>query len=207
MTLHQVLAALDAADLEPPRKRNARLAALRKSIGTDGPLARSLWDTGRRDARTLATTVADRGHVDRATLDAWALALDDAPLARAFSRLAAATPGTDVLARGWIDAESEWTRAAGWSALGLLVAKPETVPDAECVALLGRIDTTVRETGPAVQRAMNGALIAIGARGGSLQKKALVVARRVSKILPDSDAVEQIHRLGDRANVAKFWSR
>lgn len=207
MTLTEVLAALDAADLESPKKRVSQLAALKKSIGIDGPLARSLWETGRRDARALATTIADPGRLERSTLDAWAGTLDDAALADAFSRLAAATPGAELLARDWIDAESEWTRAAGWSALGHLVAKAGALPDAECVALLGRIDATLREAQPGVRDAMNGALIAIGARGGSLQKKALVVAKRVAKILPGSDAVEQIHRLGDRANVEKFWSR
>ena len=207
MTLTEVLSALDVADQEPPKKRLVRLAALKKSIGTDDLLARSLWETGRRDARVLATTVADPGHADPATLDVWAGALDDVALVEAFSRLAAAAPGTDVLARGWIDAEAEWTAAAGWSALGYLVARGGVIPDAECVLLLGRIDGSLRDAKPGVRQAMNDALIAIGARGGSLQKKALVVAKRMAKILGGSDAVEQIHRLGDRANVEKFWSR
>lgn len=207
MTLTEVLTALDAADLEPPKKRVSRLAALKKSIGLDDPLAKSLWETGRRDARVLAATVADPGRLDRATLEAWAAVLEDAALADAFSRLAAATPGADVLARGWLEAEAEWTQAAGWSVLGHLVAKPGVLADAECVVLLGRIDAQLREAKPGVRDAMNGALIAIGARGGSLQKKALVVAKRVSKVLVGSDAVDQIHRLGDRANVEKFWSR
>lgn len=207
MTLTEVLSELDAADLEPPKKRISRLAALKKSIGTDDALARSLWATGRRDARVLAATVADPGHADAATLDAWAPAVDDAALAEAFARLAASTSGSERLARGWTGAESEWTQAAGWAVLGHLVAKPGLIADAECVVLLGRIDAELRDARPGVREAMNGALIAIGARGGSLQKKALVVAKRVSKVLVDSDAVEQIHRLGDRANVEKFWSR
>ena len=71
---------------------------------------------GRPDARLLATTIADPGRVDRGTLDTWAGALDDVALADAFSRLAAATPGAEVLARDWIGADAEWTAAAGWSA-------------------------------------------------------------------------------------------
>ncbi|HEX6851291.1 MAG TPA: DNA alkylation repair protein [Candidatus Polarisedimenticolaceae bacterium] len=207
MTLTDVLSALDAADQEPPKKRVSRLAALKKSIGTDDALARALWETGRRDARVLATTVADPGHVDRSTLDAWAGAVDDAALVESFSRLAGAVPGTEVLARTWIDAQAEWTQAAGWSTLGQFVGKGGVLTDAECVVLLARIDAGLRDATPGVRDAMNGALIAIGARGGSLQKKALVVAKRISKILVGSDAVEQIHRLGDRANVEKFWSR
>lgn len=207
MTLNEAMTELEAAAREPTRRRTSRLAALGKAIGIDDALARSLWATGRRDARMLATRVADAAALDRETVDRWAGGLDDDALAEAFSRLAAARPGAESLAREWIGAESDRTAAAGWFVLGNLVGKGQTIPDAECVALLGRIDSGVRDAETGVRNAMNDALIAIGARGGSLQKKALVVAKRVVKIVAGSDAVERIHRLGDRANVARFWSR
>ena len=167
----------------------ADMGKLRKRIKVDHELARALWATGVHEARVLATMIADPARADAELLDAWARELDSYTIADAFAAFALATPGARDTARRWRDADHEWVEQAGWQMTsGLAMGRPpasEKLSDAECSALLERIECEMDGAKNRVRHAMNGALIGIGSRGGALEQAAVGAARRIGKVEVD----------------------
>lgn len=163
----------------------AHLGKLQKRIRTDAALAAKLWASGNHDARVLATKVADAASIPSGTLDAWARDLDNTVVADAFALLAARTPHAAAKARKWARSKGEWTGRVGWALVSLEARGAREVPDAVFEARLGEIEAGIHTAKNRVRDAMNGALIAIGLRGGALEKKALAAARRIGRIEVD----------------------
>ena len=98
--------------LLPPK---ATIDAIRKRVKVDHDAALELWETGRRDARLLATTIADAGRLTAQHIDAWRKDLGDRVITASLGELAArGTIPLDDVAR-WCDDEHEWTSVLGWS--------------------------------------------------------------------------------------------
>lgn len=198
MTLALALAALEKAGTAQNRRLAAKhgvgpqqfgvsyaeLKKLAKAIGSDQALAAGLWGSGNHDARVLATMVADPDAFTARDLDAWARDLDNYLVCDAFGTLAARSPQGAARAAAWRDRKGEWVATAGWNVTALL-AMGDDADEADLAALVPVIATTIHERPNRVRHAMNMALIAIGARGGELEKAALAAAARIGKVEVD----------------------
>lgn len=198
MTLAQALAALEKAGTAQNRRLAAKhgvgpqqfgvsyaeLKKLAKAIGSDQALAAGLWGSGNHDARVLATMVADPDAFTARDLDAWARDLDNYLACDAFGTLAARAPQGAARAAAWRDRKGEWVATAGWNVTAFL-AMGDDADEADLAALVPVIATTIHERPNRVRHAMNMALIAIGARGGELEKAALAAAARIGKVEVD----------------------
>lgn len=221
MNTKEALAALEAAGTAQNRKVYARHGVngacygvsyanqgkLRKRIGTDHDLAAGLWASGNHDARVLATMVADPARMDARTLDAWAKALDSYVITDAFSQLAAKSPAGPARARKWVRSRAEWVAAAGWNVVTILAqGASEAFGDDELEGLLETIEAGVQRAANRVRYAMNGALIAIGARSAAFAKLATAAAKRIGPIEVDHgetgcktpDAASYIRKMRER---------
>lgn len=181
----------------------ANQGALARRVGTDTVLAMQLWATGNHDARILATRIADPGELSSSQLDAWARQLDNGMVTDAFSQLVARTPYATRKMTAWTRAASEWVGRSGWRLVAHGALGQFEVDDAQLQDFLARIEKGIRRSRNKVRDAMNGALIAIGGRGGKLERAAIATARRVGRVEVDHgdtdcvtpDAVSYIRRM------------
>ncbi len=203
MTLAQALAALEKAGTAQNRKVYARhgvggpqygvsyaeLGKLKKMIGTDHDLALALWATGNHDARILATMVADPAACTARALDAWAREADSPVQAGAVAGVAAASPTAASRIDAWRGRRSDLVSACAYDTLAALAA--DTARELDEAWLLGHvaeIAATIHDRANRTRHSMNMALIAIGARGGALEKAAVAAAARIGKVDVDHGA-------------------
>ena len=225
MGFEEVLDALRAAGTAQNRKVYARhgvrremfgvsyaeLGRLKKRIGTDHDLAKRLWATGNHDARILATMVADPAAMKAADLEAWAKDLDSYVVTDAFSGLVAKSPHAPAKLAKWTRAKGEWIGAAGWNLVGSLALSADDVPDSVLVEMLRTIETEIHGRRNRVRHSMNMALIAIGGRNATLEKKAVAAANRIGRVEVDHgetgcqtpEAIPYIRRMRERARARR----
>lgn len=198
MTPAQALAALEQAGTAQNRKVNAKhgvgpaqcgvsyaeLKKLAKAAGCDQALAVGLWGSGNHDARVLATMVADPAAFTAPELDAWARDLDNYLVCDAFGSLVARSPLAAGRATAWRGHKGEWVATAGWNVTAHLAMRDDADEPA-LAALIPGIAGAIHDRPNRVRHAMNMALIAIGARGGALEKAALAAAARIGKVEVD----------------------
>ena len=199
MTLSEAMAALEAAGTAQNRKVYARhgvkspmfgvsyanLGKIQKKIKVDQALAEQLWATGNHDARVLATKIADRAAIRASTLEAWVRDLSSYVDTDAFAHLAARTPHAEKKTAAWTKSKKEWIAAAGWTVLSAVAMNDPGGDPEKYAAWLERIEDGLHEAPNRVRYSRNNALIAIGIRGGALQKKAIAAARRIGKVEVD----------------------
>jgi len=162
----------------------ADLGKLVREIGADHELALELWASGNHDARVLATMVVDPGRMSARELEGWAEALDNHVLTDAFARVAAKSPAAPALERKWTRSKDEWLGAAGWGIRAQRVESP-ALSDADLEACLAEIEAKIHGAKNRTRYAMLMALIAVGVRGGELQKKAVAAAKRIGVVEVD----------------------
>jgi 3-methyladenine DNA glycosylase AlkD len=203
-TTETVLHDLEAAGSEQTRKTNRRhgigdnqygvlyssLGALEKQIkreknpARDHDMGLELWATGNHEARVLALRLLDPQRMDDETLNAWVCEVDNYGMADAFAAFAAKTPHAHDLAFDWIGQNGEWVEAAGWNVLSHLILTGE-LSDAECAALLPRIERDIHTAKNRVRYSMNMVLINIGVRGGDLYTGAVTSAQHIGPVMVD----------------------
>lgn len=199
------------------------LEKIRKSIGVDQKLADQLWATGNHDARTLATQIADPEQMTQSKLDAWAKTANSQFSLDAVAALAMQTKHALKCFEKWAKSKQEWTAAAGWHVLaGGCCGRPgktpspiEAQPDSFFAKQLDHIEKHIHTSPNRVRYSMNGALIAIGGRGGALSTKALAAAKRIGKVEVDHgdtscktpDAYAYIEKMNARAAAKKKTSK
>ncbi len=199
MSFSDVMAELEEAGTAQNRKVYARhgvggpqfgvsyasLGKLHKKIKIDQALAERLWASGNHDARVLACKVADPAAVRSSTLDAWLRDLDNYVLSDAFAQLVANTRFADNKLAKWTKSKREWVATAGWTTLASRALNDAEGSIADYAAWIPKIEDGLHAAPNRVRHARNQALIAIGGRGGSLEKKAIAAARRIGKIEVD----------------------
>jgi 3-methyladenine DNA glycosylase AlkD len=195
MDLKNALKELEAAGSEPTRKTYARhgvkspmygvnystFTKLKKQIKSDHALARLLWATGNHDARILATMIAVPSQMNEAELESWVAALDNYVLTDAVAKVAAASAYAMKKMQQWTRSTDEWTSSAGWSILGVMTTD-RSLADSFFDPYLTRIEKEIHEAPNRTRYAMNGAVIAIGCRGGAAMSKAVTVAKRIGPV-------------------------
>ena len=161
------------------------IAALAKRIGRDQPLADELWRSAVHDARVLAAQIADGALIDRSTADRWLADAGNHVLVEALAKPLAGAPQAHAIARDWRGREDEWPSSAGWALTAQLALRPGAFQDAECEELLAAIEQRIAGAPNRTRHEMNGALIAIGSRGGALDARAREVAGRIGTVAVD----------------------
>ena len=161
------------------------IGVLAKRVGRDQRLADELWCSGNHDARVLAAQIADGALVERSTADRWIADVDNCVLVLAVVRPLADAPDAVELARDWRAADGEWTTSAGWALTASLAMRRDGLDDAECEDLLATIEHRIAGAPNRTRHEINGALIAIGSRGGRLGDLAREVAARIGPVSVD----------------------
>jgi len=184
----------------------ANLGKLKKKIKVDHELAKQLWGTGYHEARVLATMIADPKKADNELLEAWAKGLDNYGVTDAFSKFVSASPFARKKMERWTKSKQEWVGTAGWNMMAFLAMKDPELADEYFENYLPAIESEIHKSKNRVRYSMNSALIAIGLRSPSLQKRALAVAKRIGAVEVDHgetgcntpDAAEYIQRAAER---------
>ena len=163
----------------------AELKKLFKRLKSDMPMAEALWRSGNHDARILATMIANPEILDESVIDGWVQDLDNYVVTDAFSDLVGRTPFLQEKMKAWTTSWKEYVGAAGWHLLAHLAIKDDSHPDAFFLSYLKTIERTIHQSPNRTQYAMNNAVIAIGIRNGTLEKRALATAKRIGQVHVD----------------------
>lgn len=164
----------------------AEIGTLAKRIRRDHALAEALWASGNFDARNLAPMIADPGAMTRRDLDRWVKQLDNYVNTDSFARhLASESAHARALATKWRGARDEWTARAGWMLVAILAMREGVLEDDEMSAILTEIEEGISMARNRVRDAMNSALIAIGMRGGAIERAAVGAAKRIGRVEVD----------------------
>ena len=197
MTLAEAMRELEAAGSEQTRKTYARhgatgpmfgvsfatLQLLRKRIRVDHELACALWDTGNLDARNLAVKIVDPSRMSSADLDRWVRESKGPHMCGAYvAMLAAEGPYAAAKVGEWLAARDAPVRAAGWTLLGQLAQRSETLLDPFFTDRLAEIEKTIHAAPNLEREVMNRVVILIGSRNAALRKAAAAAARRIGEV-------------------------
>lgn len=153
----------------------------------DHELALALWQTRRHGARLMAALLADVSCMTQTALNAWAQDIQTQDLCDlCAAELFTKTKNPLKLAERWIKQERELTRRAGFMLLCALAAPRAKTPAADLQKMLPLIKNGAADERPAVYKAVNKALRAVGAKSPQLSKKALACAEEICYLFENS---------------------
>lgn len=184
----------------------ATLKVLMKRIDVDHELALALWDTGNFDARNLAVKIVDPSRMSEADLDRWAGEASQAIGCGSYvAGLAGEGPYGLSRVRAWLASSNHAQVLAGWSLVGQLANRDESLPDAFFLEMLAEIERTIHSAENSARYNMNNALIGIGDRNPALRDAALAAAARIGPV--DVDHGNTSCETPDaRASITKAWA-
>jgi len=158
------------------------LRGMAKRIGRDHHLALSLWDSGIHEARILAALVDEPECVTEAQMDRWARELDSWDVCdQCCSNLFDRTRLAYEKAQQWSESGEEFVKRAGYSLMAALAVHDKRAPDTAFEAFLPAIKRGADDERNFVKKAVNWALRQVGKRNRTLNRKALALARGLSK--------------------------
>ncbi len=164
----------------------ANLGKLQKQIKVDHELAEQLWATGNGDAQVLATLIADPQAITDKQAEAWLKDIRDYGMAEMFGRVIAQSAIGQKKAEKWHKSKDEWVGATGWRMIAHMAMNNAELPDEYFEPYLEIIANDIHQQKNRVRYEMNGALIAIGLRNKSLEKKAMAIAKKIGKVEVDN---------------------
>lgn len=153
------------------------IRALAKLYRRDHPLARALWDSGWREARIMATIIADPKQADGDELDRWAGDSDSWDVTDGLaSNYVQRTAFAWDKALQWPADKREFVRRAGFALQASLAVHDKTAEDSRFEALLPLIRTHADDERNFVKKAVNWSLRQIGKRNARLNESAIAGA-------------------------------
>jgi len=219
-TLAAVMAELEKAGSAQTRKTYARhgaeepmfgvsfatLKAMTKRIDVDHELALALWDTKNFDARNLAVKIVDPARMTPALLDRW---VNEAAASRMCGNyaamLASEGPHGEKKVVEWLGSKDAKKRGNGWTLLGQLAQRNESLPDAFFEKRLAEIEKTIHSAPNWERETMNMAVICLGLRNKALRKAATAAAKRIGKV--EIDYGDTACKTPDAAQyIEKTWA-
>jgi 3-methyladenine DNA glycosylase AlkD len=179
------------------------LRGIARRLGTDRPLALSLWATGNHEARLLACFVDDPAQATEAQLESWALDLDSWDLCdQAATSLFDRTAHAWRKAAEWARRDEEWVKRAGFALMAGLAVHDRGAGDRDFLRLLPAIQRGAFDPRGYVRKAVSWALRNLGKRNPALHQAAVAHAERLRAA---ADARAGAGRGGDPAARAARW--
>ena len=159
----------------------ANLKALAKRLGPDHDLAAALWDTGRYEARMLATLVDEPSRVTPAQMERWCRDFDnwgicDTACFVLFDR----TPHAWAKVAAWSGRRPEFEKRAAFALLACLALHDKDATDEPFLEGLRLIERAAADDRNFVKKGVSWAIRLIGRRNAALNDAAVAVARRLS---------------------------
>ncbi len=156
------------------------IRAMARRVGKDQPLAEKLWESGVREARILASMVADPRAITRSTVDRWVRDFNswdvcDACCCDLFDR----TPFVWQKIPKWAADKREYVRRAAFSTLACAAVHDKAADDQRFLDGLVLIEKYAFDDRNFVRKAVNWALRNIGKRNARLLPAAIACAQRV----------------------------
>jgi 3-methyladenine DNA glycosylase AlkD len=156
------------------------IRAIARSVGKDQTLAEELWQSGVREARILASMVADPRSISRSTMDRWARDFKswdvcDACCCDLFDR----TPFVWQKIPKWAADKREYVRRAAFSTLACAAVHDKSAADQRFLDGLVLVERYAFDERNFVRKAVNWALRNIGKRNARLLTAAIACANRV----------------------------
>jgi len=157
------------------------IKALGNQLGCNQELAEALWDTGVYEARMLASFVGDPKQITAAQMDKWCKQFDnwafcDAMCFNLFDR----TPHAWAKVTQWSSSDAEFVKRTAFALLWSLTVHDKSAGNEPFLHGLVLIENAAEDDRNFVKKAVNMALRAVGKRNPTLNKSALVVARRLA---------------------------
>lgn len=204
MTVQEILARFKQLGSETNRKGMVRfgieadnafglrlreIRKLAREIKTNHDLALQLWQTGKHEARILATMVADKNQTDKKLMLAWANEFDswdicDQACGNLFCFTAQAYEMIPVLAKD----THEFVRRTAFSLLAYLAVHDKKAEDKKFVQFLPLIAKYSSDERNFVKKAVNWALRQIGKRNRALRSHVLKLAEELSTLTDKTKA-------------------
>ncbi len=154
-----------------------------KKIGKDHGLAAELWKSGIHEARILAAIVDEPAKVTESQMEVWVADFDswdvcDGCCGNLFDK----TPFAFSKALEWSDREEEFVKRAGYALMAELAVHDKEAPDGAFLQFFGAIKKGSTDKRNFVKKAVNWALRQIGKRNLVLNREAVKLAARISKL-------------------------
>jgi 3-methyladenine DNA glycosylase AlkD len=159
----------------------ANLKVLAKRHGPNHDLAAALWDTGRYEARMLATLIDEPTRVTAAQMERWCRDFDnwgicDTACFALFDR----TPHAWAKVSEWSDRRGEFARRASFALLACLALHDKQAADERFIEGLRLIEQGATDERNFVKKGVSWAIRLVGRRNAALNEAAVIVARRLS---------------------------
>jgi len=159
------------------------LRDLAKKIGKNHELALKLWNTEIREARILATLIAEPEKTSEEQMEQWVLDFDSWEICdQCCANLFIHTPFAYEKALEWSKREEEFVKRAGFSLMAYIAMRDKKAPSHLFDSFLERIKEESIDGRNYVKKAVNWALRQIGKRNSELHKKAIVTANKILQI-------------------------
>ncbi len=154
-----------------------------KRTGRDHGLAQELWKSGIHEARILAAFVDEPEKVTEAQMEKWVAGFDSWDVCdQVCSGLFDRTPYAFRKALEWSRREEEFVKRAGFVLMAALAVHDKKAPDSAFEGFFPAIERGSTDQRNFVKKAVNWALRQVGKRDRMLNRRALEVAAKISKI-------------------------
>ena len=178
------------------------LRKMAKEIGRDQALAVALWNSGFREARILASMIAEPQLVAAELMEEWVNDVDawdvcDQVCGNLFDK----TPYAYQKAKEWCQREKEFVRRAGFVMMAALAVHDKRARDEAFVQFFPLIKHYAGDERNFVKKAVNWALRQIGKRNSRLRACALECAYAIQDM--DSKTARWVARVALRELEAK----
>ena len=159
----------------------ANLKILAKRLGRDHALAAGLWDTGRYEARMLATLVDDPALVTPAQMERWCRDFDnwgicDTACFVLFDR----TPHAWAKVSEWSSRREEFVKRGAFALLACLALHDKQAGDEPFLEGLRLIEQGATDDRNFVKKGVSWAIRLVGRRNAELNAASVAVARRLA---------------------------
>jgi 3-methyladenine DNA glycosylase AlkD len=154
-----------------------------RRLGRDHKLALGLWESGVHEARVLAAMVDDPALVTDAQMEKWVRDFDswdvcDGCCGTLFDK----TEHAYSKALEWSGRKEEFVRRAGYVLMAELAVHDKEAPDSEFLGFFPAIESGSTDSRNFVRKGVNWALRQIGKRDARLNREAIKLGVRISKL-------------------------
>lgn len=157
------------------------LRKMAKEIGADQTLAEALWATGQREARLLAGYIADPAAIREATIEQWVADFDSWDQSDQISDAFLFSPFAYQKALEWSRRPEEFVKRTAFVLMAGLAVYDKEAANEKMEQFFPVIVREATDERNFVKKAVNWALRNIGKRNAVLNRKAISLAKQLTK--------------------------